>query len=81
MLRHDHDADSMKLLDILVTAASFGITLFVSILVGVGIGRLIDNCFGTSPWGLIVFALLGAVSGFYSLLKKALALDKKKGSS
>lgn len=79
MPRHDGGADNMKLLDIVMTAASFGLTLFVSILAGVGIGRVADTCLGTSPWGLILFALLGAASGFYSLLKKALALDKKKG--
>jgi len=40
-----------------------------SIAVGLFIGYLLDKLFGTQPWLLLVFFLLGTVSGFYSLLK------------
>lgn len=41
------------------------------ILVGAGIGWLIDRFAGTSPWGLIVFLLLGFVAGVLNVLRSA----------
>ena len=40
-----------------------------SIAVGLFIGYWLDKWLGTDPWLLIVFLLLGTVSGFYSLLR------------
>lgn len=37
------------------------------------LGYWIDRHYGTSPWGLLVGALLGLVGGFYNLVKAALA--------
>lgn len=39
--------------------------------VGVGIGWLIDRMAGTSPWGLIIFLLLGFVAGVLNVLRSA----------
>lgn len=45
---------------------------FISaIAVGVGIGWLIDKVAGTSPWGLIIFLLLGFVAGILNVLRSA----------
>lgn len=41
------------------------------VLVGAGIGYLIDRLAGTSPWGLIVFLLLGFVAGILNVLRSA----------
>ncbi|MEO3386162.1 AtpZ/AtpI family protein [Mesorhizobium sp. CAU 1741] len=41
------------------------------IAVGVGIGWLIDTMAGTSPWGLIIFLLLGFVAGVLNVLRSA----------
>ena len=49
--------------------SSLGLMLPSSIAVGLFIGYLLDKLFGTQPWLLLVFFLLGTVSGFYSLLK------------
>jgi ATP synthase protein I len=40
-----------------------------AILVGVAIGALIDKIAGTSPWGLIIFLLLGFAAGFLNILR------------
>ena len=40
-----------------------------SIAVGLLIGYYLDKWFGTDPWLLIIFLLLGIFSGFYSLLR------------
>ncbi len=62
----------MELMNLIVIAGSLGLTLFVCIFIGVFLGRMIDDFFATSPWGIIIFSLLGTVSGFWSLYKKAI---------
>lgn len=41
------------------------------IAVGVGLGWIIDRLAGTSPWGLIVFLLLGFGAGVLNVLRSA----------
>jgi ATP synthase protein I len=41
------------------------------IAVGIGIGWFIDRMAGTSPWGLIVFLLLGFGAGILNVLRSA----------
>lgn len=40
-----------------------------AIVVGVGLGWFIDRLAGTSPWGLIVFLMLGFVAGVVNVLR------------
>jgi ATP synthase protein I len=47
-------------------------TEFVAgIVVGAGLGWLIDRLAGTSPWGMIVFLLLGFAAGVLNLIRAA----------
>jgi len=41
------------------------------IVVGVGLGWFFDRLFDTSPWGLIVFLLLGFAAGVLNVLRAA----------
>ena len=41
------------------------------IVVGAGIGWIIDRLAGTSPWGLIVFLLLGFGAGVLNVMRSA----------
>jgi ATP synthase protein I len=41
------------------------------ILVGAGIGWLLDRGLGTSPWGMIVFLLLGFAAGVLNMMRAA----------
>jgi ATP synthase protein I len=41
------------------------------VVVGAAIGWLIDKLFGTSPWGLIIFLLLGFCAGVLNVLRSA----------
>lgn len=58
-------------------AAGYGQALKLSsefiagIVVGVGIGWIVDRMAGTSPWGLIVFLLLGFGAGVLNVLRSA----------
>lgn len=38
---------------------------------GAGIGWLVDRGFGTSPWGLIVFFMLGFAAGTLNVMRSA----------
>ncbi len=57
--------------------AGFGQALRLSsefiagVAVGAGLGWLIDRLAGTSPWGLIVFLLLGFAAGVLNVLRSA----------
>ncbi len=59
------------------SAAGFAVALKMSsefiagILVGTAIGWLIDQLAGTSPWGMIVFLLLGFCAGILNVLRSA----------
>ncbi|MGN6749403.1 MAG: AtpZ/AtpI family protein [Xanthobacteraceae bacterium] len=45
--------------------------LVAGVLVGAGIGWLIDRGLGISPWGLIVFLLLGFAAGVLNVMRSA----------
>ena len=45
--------------------------LVAGVLVGAGLGWLIDRWFGVSPWGLIVFLLLGFAAGVLNVMRSA----------
>jgi ATP synthase protein I len=63
----------------LAELSSLGLMLPSSIAVGLFIGYQLDKLLDTRPWLLIIFFLLGTVSGFLSLirgLKKYLEKDK-----
>ncbi len=49
--------------------SSLGLMLPSSIAVGLFLGYYLDKLFGTHPWLLLVFLLLGIFSGFYSLIR------------
>lgn len=45
--------------------------LVAGVLVGAGIGWLLDRWLGISPWGLIVFLLLGFAAGILNVMRAA----------
>jgi ATP synthase protein I len=52
-------------------AVRLGADFVAGVVVGVAIGWGIDRLFGTAPWGLIVFVLLGFAAGVLSVLRTA----------
>ncbi|MEB3702398.1 Putative F0F1-ATPase subunit Ca2+/Mg2+ transporter [Candidatus Bealeia paramacronuclearis] len=52
-----------------------GIELISGVLVGIGVGLLIDWAFSTKPWGLIAFFVLGSGAGMLNVYR---ALTKKQ---
>jgi len=45
--------------------------LVVGVLVGAGIGWLLDRWLKTLPWGMFVFALLGFTAGVLNVIRQA----------
>jgi ATP synthase protein I len=50
-------------------AMRIGTDLVAALVVGVGIGVLLDYWLDTKPWFLIVFFLLGAAAGFLNIFR------------
>ena len=47
---------------------SLGITMITCILIGLWIGKVLDNLFGTSPWMLLIFLMFGMLAAIKSML-------------
>ena len=47
------------------------IMMFASVLIGVFLGRFLDNLLGTSPWLLLICSFLGVGAAFKSLFDLA----------
>ena len=50
-------------------ALRVGIELVAALIVGVGMGLLLDSWLGTGPWLLIVFFVLGAAAGMLNVYR------------
>jgi ATP synthase protein I len=55
--------------------------LVAGVLVGAGLGWLLDRWLGISPWGLIVFLLLGFAAGVLNVMRAAGVSGGPKGSN
>jgi ATP synthase protein I len=51
-----------------------GIELVSALIVGVGIGYLLDRWLGTRPWFLVVFFVLGSAAGLLNVFRAAKGL-------
>lgn len=47
------------------------VELLAGVLVGGGLGWMLDQAFGTRPWLLLAFLLLGVVAGFWNVIRTA----------
>jgi len=51
--------------------------IVAALIVGVGIGLLVDNYFNTKPFGLIIFFVLGAFAGFLNVYRVMRRIEKQ----
>jgi len=52
-----------------LSASSVGLELGIAVMVGLFGGMWLDNRFGTTPWLMLVFLVLGLVAGFRNVLR------------
>jgi len=68
------------------TAATIGMHMVSSIIVGLVIGYYLDRYFDTKPWLLMIFFLLGVAAGFkmvwqdFKLVQKRAAREQEASS-
>lgn len=51
--------------------------LIAALVVGVGIGLIVDNYFNTQPFGLIIFFIFGALAGFLNVYRIMRRIEKQ----
>ena len=52
--------------------------IIAALVVGVGIGLIVDNYFNTKPIGLIIFFIFGALAGFLNVYRVMRRIEKHK---
>ena len=51
--------------------------IIAALVVGVGIGLIVDNYFNTKPIGLIIFFIFGALAGFLNVYRVMRRIEKQ----
>ena len=78
---HYQADDSPKVDSSKKRGAGFGFKISTEIVaalvVGVGIGVIVDNYFNTQPFGLIIFFILGAFAGFLNVYRVMRRIEKQ----
>lgn len=74
----EHSPRPSKSVEGMAQALRLASEFAAGVIVGGGIGWVVDWAFGLSPWGLIVFLLLGFVAGVLNVLRSS-GLMKKPG--
>ena len=60
-------------------AIRLGTELVASLIIGVGVGFLLDHWLGTGPWFMIAFFFLGAAAGIMNVYRTAMGYDSGVG--
>ena len=71
MHKKNNNKQGKEILRALSFFSQIGVMLAACLLVGVLLGKFLDNFFGTSPWLLLLFAFLGAGAAFKSIFDLA----------
>ena len=78
---HYQSEDNLKSNSPKKKGAGFGFRISTEIvaalIVGVGIGIIVDNYFNTRPFGLIIFFILGALAGFLNVYRIMRRIEKQ----
>ena len=60
-------------------AFRIGVELVAALVVGVGVGLVLDRWLGTAPWFLVVFFFLGAAAGMLNVYRAAARMGLAAG--
>ena len=71
----DKKKERKNILRAISFSSQISFTIVASVMIGVFLGKFLDDFFGTSPWLLLIFSLLGMIAAFRAIF----ALAKKNG--
>jgi len=60
------------------TAGTLGLHIVSAIIVGLVIGYFLDDYFGTKPWMIMIFFLVGVVAGFKMVFEDFRRLQRRE---
>ncbi|BDQ34422.1 AtpZ/AtpI family protein [Pseudodesulfovibrio portus] len=60
------------------TAGTLGLHLVSAIIVGLVIGYFLDDYFGTKPWMIMIFFIVGVVAGFKMVFEDFRKLQRRE---
>jgi ATP synthase protein I len=63
----------------MATALRMGADFVAGVVIGAALGYGFDRLFGTSPWGLAIFLLLGFAAGVVNVMRSAGVVTKAPG--
>ncbi len=69
--KKDKKAKGNKTFRGIIYLTNLGITIVATILISIFLGKFLDDLFGTSPWLVLVFSLLGAAAAIKLLFDMA----------
>ncbi len=73
------DKDKLKIMQGIALITQIGISMIVPIILGIFIGRFLDNLIGTNNIFLFIFIIIGVGAAFLNLFKVGLRdQDKRK---
>ncbi len=61
------DEEKKRLLKTLSVVSSLGISVVLAIIIGILVGRKLDQWLGTEPWFFFIFLLIGIVAAFRNI--------------
>ncbi len=67
--------ETVRSLKDLAYFSSIGLSVALSIFIGLGLGIFLDRQFGTHPWMTLIFMVLGILAGYKNL---GLAIKKSR---
>ena len=68
---------NMKLNSKWIRFSAMGLELGLSVIVGLLIGDFLDGFFGTEPWLLLLFLVLGLIAGYRSVFRMLSKMNPK----
>ena len=60
-------------------AMRLGVEIVSALVIGVGIGLLIDYWLGTKPWFMLLFFVFGSVAGFFNVYRVTTGIGQSVG--
>ncbi len=61
--------------------SSIGLAFPIAILIGFFFGRWLDGIFGTPPWLMIVFSVMGIAAGFLNAIRTGLRVGREEDAA